>query len=218
MRLNKKQLKDSRLYLILDQAVCGNRPVDQVLRQALQGGVDIVQYRDKESSTKSMIQRAARLHRLAKKYGVPFLINDRLDVAIACDAEGIHLGQDDMPAQLCRRILGPRKIIGLSCHSSREIKQAQNNNVDYLAFGPIFPTSLKTHLRPRGLKVLKKLAPKTRRPLFAVGGIEKSNIGQIVALSNVGAAVCREICQSKNPLKAARYLKDRFNEETCTKH
>lgn len=213
MRLNRKRLKDSRLYLILDKAVCGKRSIKEILRQALQGGVDIVQYRDKESSARSMIQAAAMLHRLTKKSGVPLLVCDRLDVAIASGAEGIHLGQDDMPPQLCRRILGPSKIIGLSCHSEQEIKQARNKKVDYLAFGPIFPTALKPHLRPHGCRALKKCMARTHKPLFAIGGIDKKNIGEIACLKNVGVVVCREICHSKNPMATTKYLKQRLNEE-----
>ncbi|MFH0877301.1 MAG: thiamine phosphate synthase [Candidatus Omnitrophota bacterium] len=216
--MNKKRLKNSRLYLILDKGVCGKRSLSLILRQALQGGVDIVQYRDKKSSRKSMIKNALALHRLTTKFDVPLLVNDRLDVAMASGAEGIHLGQDDLPVELCRRMLGPAKLIGISCHDKQEIKRSQNKKVDYVAFGPVFPTALKPNLQPRGIKTLKKCMTMTRKPLFAIGGINKKNIEQLACLQNVGAVVCREICRSKDPLKTTKALKQRLIEIKCTKH
>lgn len=157
-----------------------------------------------------MIHEAKSLLAMTKKCGVPLIINDRLDVALASHADGIHLGQKDIPVEIARRILGKKKIIGLSCHSLGEIKQGQKQDVDYLAFGPIFKTAIKPKLSPRGIAVLKKARTLTHKPLFAIGGIKENNADQIAPLGNIGITVCRELMLSKNPLQKAQKLKQKL--------
>lgn len=216
MNLKKQLLKNSQLYLILDNPTCGFKNLSKILIRAIQGGVDIVQLRDKTSPTKTLIHSALIIKKIAKKYHLPLIINDRLDVAIAVDADGIHLGQDDIPVALARKILGTEKIIGLSTHSIKEVKSAQKEPLDYLGFGPVFKTATKPNMIPKGMKMLKNAFKISQLPIFAIGGIEEKTLSAIIA-HNIPinrAAVCRPICLAANPKTAARRLKDRLKK--CT--
>ena len=126
MRLKKRLLNGSRLYLILDKSACGRKNLKTVLKRAIRGGVDIVQYRDKASATKTVIRQARFLLETARRSRIPFIINDRLDVALSINADGLHLGQEDAPVRVARKVLGENKIIGLSCHSLSQVRKAQS--------------------------------------------------------------------------------------------
>ncbi|MFH1692372.1 MAG: thiamine phosphate synthase [Candidatus Omnitrophota bacterium] len=212
MNWKKQQLKNSRLYLILDNPTCGFKNLSKILTKAIKGGVDIVQLRDKTSSAKTLLQAGLILKKIAKKYRRPFIVNDRLDIAIALDADGVHLGQEDVPVSVARKILGSEKIIGLSTHSLKEVKAAQKMPIDYLGFGPVFQTATKPTLLPKGIKMLKNALTISKLPIFAIGGIEEKTLSDIMA-RNIPinrAAVCRPVCLARNPEKAARRLKDRL--------
>lgn len=218
MNWKKQQLRNSRLYLILDNPACGFKNLKKILVKAIEGGVDIIQLRDKESPAKLLIRSALVLKKIARKHRVPFIINDRLDVAIAIDADGIHLGQDDMPVRLARKLLGKGKIIGLSTHSIKEVKAAQKEPIDYLGFGPVFKTATKPALAPKGVEMLKNALKVSKLPIFAIGGIEEKTLSVIISrnIPITRAAVCRPICLAHNPKKAARELKNRLIK--CTKN
>lgn len=213
MKSKKNQLSVSRLYLILDKTVCGKRDIETMLKMAAAGGVDLVQIRDKKSSTKEMIGYCSALKKITKKYKIPLIINDRLDVCIALDADGIHVGQDDLPVKTARKILGPSKIIGLSCHTSQDIKSACRENIDYLSFGPVFRTGTKPDLTPKGISDFKKNKKYIKIPAFLIGGINNSNIAELSGLHLTGVAVCSVICNAKAPEESARNLKRKM--EKC---
>ena len=211
MPLKKSALKNSRLYLILDKTACGRKNTKRILKRALQGGVDIVQFRDKFSSTKKMAQEARRLLPLCRKYHVPFIINDRLEVALQVNADGLHIGQEDMPPALARKILGEGKIIGLSCHSIEQVKRAQKEKCDYMGFGPVFRTATKPNVRPIGVSDFIKALKVSRKPIFAIGGITESRIFKLFVPGKTRIAVCRELCLDKNIAKKAQHLKMRLS-------
>lgn len=218
MNWKKQQLKNSRLYLILDNPACGFKNLKKILVKAIEGGVDIIQLRDKKSPAKSLIRSALILKKIARKHHIPFIINDRLDVAIAVDADGIHLGQDDMPVRLARKLLGNDKIIGLSTHSIKEIKAAQKEPIDYLGFGPVFKTATKPALKPKGIGMLENALKVSKLPIFAIGGIEEKTLSVIISrnIPITRAAACRPICLAHDPKTAARKLKNRLTQ--CIKN
>jgi len=185
-----------------------------VLRRALRGGVDAVQYRDKTCPSDKMVRQAKRLLAVTRPRGVPFLINDRLAVALAVKADGIHLGQDDLPVALARRLLGKKAIIGLSCHSLAEIKKAQGLDVDYLGFGPVFATGTKPGLKAKGVAALRQAARASRKPVFAIGGITRETLAALRGIDRLRIAVCRGLCRAKDPARAARQLKLRLKGPT----
>ena len=204
----------SRLYLVLDREACAGRRLETVLRRALRGGVDAVQYRDKTCPSDKMVRQAKRLLAVTRPRGVPFLINDRLAVALAVKADGIHLGQDDLPVALARRLLGKKAIIGLSCHSLAEIKKAQGLDVDYLGFGPVFATGTKPGLKAKGVAALRQAARASRKPVFAIGGITRETLAALRGIERLRIAVCRGLCRAKDPARAARQLKLRLKGPT----
>lgn len=207
MTSKKKALSGSRLYLILDKTACGRRDTKTVLSQAAAGGVDMVQFRDKSSSTKAMIREGRVLLDLARKNGIPFIVNDRLDVCIALDADGIHLGQDDMPPADARKILGPHKTIGLSCHSAEDVKRANDEDVDYIGFGPVFATPTKPAVAPVGPASLKNAWQVSKHPVFAIGGISSETFSLLPESSDLRIAVCREICAGDRVTEKTQHLK-----------
>lgn len=211
MPLKKKLLRNSRLYLILDKDVCGpDKRLKMILRKALKGGVDIVQLRDKLSPTKDIIRRANELLPICKKHGVPLIINDSLDVVMATNADGLHLGQNDLPVRFARKILGPKKIIGLSCHNIEDVKRAQREKADYLGFGPVYKTETKPHERPQGLRALKKALIFSKKIIFSIGGITMDKTQEMKGYHPMRIAVCREICEALDVQKKTKELKEKI--------
>ncbi len=214
MIAKKKRLRASQVYLILDKAVCGARPLDSVLKKAIAGGVDIVQLRDKTSSTRTMIEDARRLLAICREHGVLFIINDRIDVALAVRPDGIHLGQDDLPVAIARNILGRGVMIGLSCHDPGQVKRSRTLACDYLGFGPVFATETKPGMRPRGIKALHEALKTAAVPVFAIGGIKAAGLEALKTRSPLRVAVCREICLARDIKKAASRLKEKLKKRT----
>lgn len=212
MTWKKKQLNNSRLYLILDKETCAKMNMAKILKKAIRGGIDIVQLRDKISSTKTMTRDAYHLLKIAKKSGIPLIINDRIDVALAIGADGVHLGPDDIPVKAARKILTRKKIIGLSCRNISDIKRGERQKADYLGLGPVFRSQTKNTRPTLDPITFKKALKKSQLPLFAIGGITANNLRKMEGLDKLKGklriAVCREICLSPNPAQAAKKLKD----------
>ncbi|MBL7130865.1 MAG: thiamine phosphate synthase [Candidatus Omnitrophica bacterium] len=180
--------------------------VVKFLRNLKSSGVDIVQLRDKLNNDRVFLKEAFRIKEICKNYAMPFIINDRSDLARAVDSDGLHLGQDDLPIDLARKILGRNKIIGISCHTIREALKAQREGADYISFGPIFSTPLKPQTKAQGLNLLKRLIRDIKIPFFAIGGINPGNISRIMHRGVKRVAVCRSILVSSNPGQAAKQL------------
>lgn len=203
----KKNL-NLELYLVTDRHLARGRPLEEVVRAAIRGGVTIVQLREKECSTREFVSIAQNLLHLLKPKKIPLIINDRIDVALAVNADGVHLGQDDMPYSLARDILGTEAIIGLSVESIADAQEAEKLDVDYLGVSPIFFTPTKTDLkRELGFDGLKKIKNSSRHKLVGIGGLNVSNAGDVIRAGADGVAVVSAICSADDPQAAASQLR-----------
>lgn len=214
----KKALRKSGLvYLILDQEVFENNNMDIIdfLIKALKCAVDIFQFRFKNVPDRRVLNTALNVSRLIHGSGKFFIVNDRPDIALMSGADGLHLGEEDIPYKYARKIMGREKIIGKSIHSAEEFTLSRNKAWDYLSFGPVFPTKTKPGLPVWDHGVLRNITKKLRKPCFAIGGINRENAGRVV--NNLGIrniAVCRSIVLHRDYCKAAKELKDEILQGT----
>jgi thiamine-phosphate pyrophosphorylase len=196
-----------RLYLVTDQALCRGRQLVDVVEAAVQGGASCVQLREKELSTREFLDQALALKALLAPRGIPLVINDRIDVALACGAEGVHLGQSDMPAGEARRLLPPHVFIGWSVETPEDVVRSAQMPVDYLGVSPVFATPTRTDTKaPWGLDGLRRVREMTRLPLVAIGGIHAGNAAQVLAAGADGLAVVSALCSADDPCAAARAM------------
>jgi thiamine-phosphate pyrophosphorylase len=197
------------LYLVTDRNLCRGRALTEIVRQAAEGGTAFVQLREKELSTRDFIDEAREIRKILEQYHVPLIINDRVDVALACGAAGVHLGQSDMPYSAARKKLGEKAIIGLSVETWRDVEEAEKLNISYIAASPVFATPTKTDTKePWGLAGLGKIKKFSRHPVVAIGGINENNISDVVGAGADCIAVVSAICAADNPEIAARKLND----------
>jgi thiamine-phosphate pyrophosphorylase len=195
------------LYLVTDRRLCGARSLEDVVLQALQGGVACVQLREKDVPTRFFVEEAQKMKTLTKRFGIPLIINDRLDVALAVEADGVHIGQDDMPYETARKLMGPRAIIGLSVETWDDVVTAQELDVDYLGVSPVFETPTKTDTKGSwGLEGLARIKVYSRHPLVAIGGLNATNAGDAVIAGADCIAVVSAICAAPDPLQSSRQL------------
>jgi thiamine-phosphate pyrophosphorylase len=200
---------DFGLYLVTDRELCLGRPLEHVVGAAVRGGVSAVQVREKSCSTRDYIETVNKIQKRLKPYGVLLIVNDRVDVALAADADGVHLGQDDMPYRAARRILGQNAIIGLSVETMDQAEEAESLDVDYLGVSPIFPTPTKTDTKtPWRIEGLNMLRERSRHVLVAIGGINLSNAAQVLESGADGLAVVSAICSAHDPEQTARGLRE----------
>jgi len=195
------------LYLILDPAVAGDRSLADLTKSALAAGVRTFQLRMKTPDTGRFYETAAALCPLVRKSGGTFIVNDRCDVAKAVEADGVHLGQEDLPLADARAILGSDKLIGISTHTLAKALEAEKWGADYIGFGPIFPTSTKEHPDPVvGVTVLREVRSRVRIPIVAIGGITAKNIAEVLAAGADSAAVVSAIMAAADPTAAIAEL------------
>jgi thiamine-phosphate pyrophosphorylase len=202
-------MKDAlKLYLVTDRDLSLGRSLEEVVTEAVAGGVTVVQLREKDTSTGEFISLARRLMALLKPLGIPLIINDRVDVALAVDADGVHIGQSDMSYEDARRLLGPDKIIGLSVESFEDIETANRLDVDYIGVSPVYGTPTKTDTaEPFGLEGLRKAVAMSVHPAVAIGGMNASTVGDVMAAGADGVAVVSAICSAENIREATSQLK-----------
>jgi thiamine-phosphate pyrophosphorylase len=206
--LARKSLATFALCLITDPALATGRSLSGIVRKAIEGGATLVQLRDKTAPTRALVEDARMLKALLKPLGVPLLINDRIDVALAAGADGAHLGQADMPVAMARRLLGPNAIIGLSITRIGEVEGADVALADYLGVGPIFPQLTKADATPPlGLEGLAQIRRITRQPIVAIGGVSAANAAAVRSAGADGLAVVSAIMGAADPRAAA----DAFN-------
>ena len=187
----------SGLYIILDPSVCPPRPLIEVLKTAAEAGAVLFQYRNKTASMKDAYGEALALRQAAAKAGVLFIVNDRCDLALAIDADGVHLGQGDLPLDLARNVMGSEKLIGISTHSPTQVRDAIVGKPDYIGFGPIFtPGSKQDHDPVVGLEGLRAIRSLTPLPVFAIGGIQIDQVGEVVRAGANGVAVISAILKA----------------------
>jgi thiamine-phosphate pyrophosphorylase len=189
----------SGLYIILDPSVYPPRSLVEVLMAAAEAGASLFQYRNKTASMKDAYVEALLLRQVAAKAGVLFIINDRCDLALAVDADGVHLGQDDLPLGLARKVMGPDKLIGISTHNLDQVREAITGKPDYLGFGPIFkPGSKQDHDPVVGLEGLRAMRRLTSLPVFAIGGIHIEQAKELIQAGANGVAVISAILKAPN--------------------
>jgi thiamine-phosphate pyrophosphorylase len=200
---------DLTLYLITDDGYLKDRDWLQAVEDAIRGGVTVVQYRSKgnSKSTREMYGELLQLRELTRRYSVPLIVNDRVDLALAVDADGVHIGQDDLPPPVVREILGEDKIIGISTHSLEEVKEANGLPVDYIAFGSIFRTPTKEKPIVVGTDLLKEAKKVAKKPLVAIGGIMPYNVDEVIKAGADGVAVISAILGFQDTFKAAESMK-----------
>lgn len=204
-------MPDLSLYLVTDRALSKGRDITWIVEEAAIGGVTMVQLREKACTTREFINLASTLKKILSKYNVPLIINDRADVALASGADGLHIGQSDMPWSMARKILGPGKIIGLSVENTDQARDANNMDVDYIAISPVFSTDTKTDTNtPFGLDGITQVMAITKHPTVAIGGISISNAESIIRAGVNGIAVVSAICSADNPRQAATDLKNKI--------
>ena len=197
-----------KLYLVTDRELSLGRSLEEVVSEAVQGGVTVVQLREKDASTGEFIELARRLMTLLKPLDIPLIINDRVDVALAVDADGVHIGQSDMSYEDARRLLGPDKIIGLSVENFEDIEAANALDVDYIGISPVYGTPTKTDTaEPFGLDGLRKAVQMSVHPTVAIGGMNASTIAEVMAAGTDGVAVVSAICSAENIRKATSELR-----------
>lgn len=190
-----------------DRDVVGDRDLTEMVKEAVEGGVTIVQLREKECETGEFVELARRMKAMLKTYNVPLIINDRIDVALAVDADGVHIGQKDMPYDTARRLLGIEKIIGLSIETLEELERANELDVDYVAASPVFPTPTKTDTaRPWGIEGLKEFCMKSVHPVVAIGGMNEKTITDVMKVGTDGVAVVSAILGAERPKERAEAL------------
>ncbi|WP_161821392.1 thiamine phosphate synthase [Sporotomaculum syntrophicum] len=195
------------LYLVTDRAILEGRDLYHAVEAALQGGVTLVQLREKHTSSRDFYQIALGLKDLTCKYQVPLLINDRLDIALAVDADGIHIGQEDLPLQVVREMLGPQKIVGYSVANIEEAVYGERNGADYLGAGPVYATQTKsTPIEPLGVEGLRSIKEAVSIPVVGIGGINVRNVSQVRRSGVDGISVVSAILGSFNPANASREL------------
>ena len=197
-------LGDRRLYLCTP-----DRPdLAEFLEACIAGGVDIVQLREKTLDARPLVERARLAHRVCHDHGVPFVLNDRPDLALECDADGVHLGQDDAPPALARRVVGPDVVVGLSTHAPAELDAAAGEPVGYLSVGPVNATPTKPGRRGTVLGYVEYAAAQERRPWFVTGGVTPDTVPAMVAAGARRFVVVRWLTEADDPARAGRRLVD----------
>jgi len=207
----RNKFRNSHLYVITDRTLSRERSITQVISKAIAGGAGIIQLRDKESTSKKLVQDGSSLRELTKEKNVIFIVNDRVDVALAVNADGVHLGQDDFPINLARKIIGEDKIIGVSVGNVEEAIQAVKDSADYVSIGSIFSTQTKPDAGDAvGTQIITEIKKHVNVPLVAIGGITADNIAQIAAAGADCAAVISAVVGTDDIESAARCLRSRF--------
>lgn len=197
-----------RLYLVTDESCLQNVNLLDAVEEALQAGVTLVQYRKKNGLGKEMLHKAVALRKLCHRYHVSFIVNDRLDVAILSGADGVHLGQDDLPIAEARKLTGPDFIIGVTAHNVQEAVEAQAAGADYLGCGAVFATTTKRDTVPLGLAGLRAIRRAVSIPIVGIAGVTAQNYPQVLATGANGAAVISAILGAADITKAVKAFKE----------
>ncbi len=206
----------ARIYLITDAAP-RMLPIERFLTEAVAGGVGMVQLREKSTSDRALFEVAQRCAQTCRTLGVPFIVNDRLDIALTCGADGVHLGQDDLPVLSARRVAGKEFIIGLSTHSTQQIDAACDLPVDYIGVGPIHETPTKQGRPAVGVSLVRYAASHARVPFFAIGGLDPANVVEVINAGGERVSILRWIAQANDPKSAALQLVGRIDQALRSK-
>ena len=202
-------LKNWYLYVITDEQLSNGRSHIEIARFAIEGGADVIQLRDKTASSRKLYEDAIAIRKITRDADVPFIVNDRLDIALAVDADGVHVGQKDLPAKVARRLIGSDKILGVSAETVEQAIQAEQDGADYLGVGPIFEArSTKPDAsEPMGLVLLREIQCRCKIPVIAIGGINQQNASETIQAGADGIAVISAIVSAQDIASASRELK-----------
>jgi len=201
---------DLSLYAITDERFLNPFNLYEAVERAIFGGVTVVQYRAKKKTAKEMFEEALIVREVTKHHQIPFIVNDRLDIALAVKADGVHLGQGDLPVDVAREIGGSYFIIGLSTHNLKEVRRASEERIaDYIGFGPVFPTNTKENPDPvTGIEKLCEAVKESKLPVVAIGGINTDNVEEVLRCKPDGVAVVRGIFEKGDPFENAKLLRE----------
>ncbi len=209
MRDARSKLRSMRLYVLITERFC-RRPWRETAEMVLTAGVDVIQLREDRMADGELLDRACVLRDLTTETGALLIINDRPDIALMSRADGVHLGQADLPPQDVRGLVGPHVSIGVSTHSMDQVREACELAVDYVAIGPIAPTTTKDYKRGSGLRLVQNVCARcalSDLPVVAIGGINRGNAAEIMDTGPTAVAVCSAVCSAENPLEAAHELR-----------
>lgn len=207
------RVEELKLYLVTDRGLLSGRDLVEVVSKAVAGGVTMVQLREKDLGSKDFIDEAIALKAALEGTGVPLVINDRVDVALAAGADGVHIGQSDMPYAMARHLLGPDAIIGLSVENMDQVREAEALDVDYIGVSPVFSTPTKTDTAaPFGLDGLSEASGISSHPVVAIGGLNESNIADVLRAGADGIALVSAIIGAEDPREAASKLRTIIDE------
>lgn len=198
---------DYTLYLVTDRELMSCPTIEECVERAVAGGVSVVQLREKSCTSREFYELAVRVKKITAALNVPLIINDRIDICLAADADGVHLGQKDIPCAAARKILGRDKIIGVSAALPEEARQAELDGADYLGVGAVFSTSTKSDTRPVTPEIIRQIRAAVDIPFVAIGGINRNNIVQLYGLGINGAAVVSAVVAQKDIETAAREMR-----------
>ena len=204
----KKEDIDYSVYLVTDRRNKTDEEFLNIIEEAIKGGTTVVQLREKTASTKEFYDLALRVKEITSRYGVPLLINDRIDIALAIDSEGVHIGQDDMPADIAREIIGEDKILGVSASTVEEAKKAEKDSADYIGSGAVFPTATKDDADSVSKEELKEIVDSIDIPVVAIGGITVENANTLKGSGIAGFSVVSAIMSAEDPKVASKKLKE----------
>lgn len=198
---------DLSVYLISDRALSGARGLVETIEAAITGGATVIQLRDPHAKTRMLVEEARAIQALTRRAGIPFLVNDRVDIALASGADGVHLGQSDMSVADARKLIGPGPIVGLSITSETDLDISDLRGVDYLGVGPVFATDTKRDAAPPiSVGGLEAIAARTEIPIVAIGGLHAGNAADAIVAGAAGIAVVSAICAAPDPEQATREL------------
>lgn len=202
-----KQAVDYTLYLVTNRELMSSKTIEKSVKEAIKGGCTIVQLREKDISSKEFYDIAKSLRKITKKQKIPFIINDRVDIALAVNADGVHVGQSDLSLKNVRKLIGKDKIIGVSCGNLEEAKKAYKDGADYLGVGAVFPTNTKKDAKDVGIDGLKEIIKNIPLPIVAIGGINKRNIKKLRDINLAGVALISAIIAQKDIKNSAKKIK-----------
>lgn len=203
---------DTRLYFITDRLGYSEEEFLYCVEQGILGGATIVQLREKEKTTREYIELASKVHKLTKKYNVPLIIDDRVDVALSIDAEGVHVGQSDMPVFIARKLMGENKIIGATAKTVLQAKEAYSQGADYIGVGAIYPTTTKVKTVLTSIDTLRDICNAVPINVNAIGGLSTDNIDILRGIPIDGICVVSAIMKAENPKMAAAHLVEKAKE------
>ena len=205
--MDKKSINYT-LYICTDSGLMSSETVEQSVEAVLKGGAGVIQLREKNASSRELFELAARVKVITDSYGVPLIINDRRDIALAVDADGVHLGQNDLPCAVARKILGDDKIIGITAPTVEAAVKAQADGADYIGVGAMFVTSTKSDAKPNTRENLAAIRAAVDIPIVIIGGVKRTNVLEFSGMGINGAAVISDIIADKDPENAAREMRE----------